>query len=81
MGSRVHAAARNIEVFRKKERALQDMIAAVKRNYESGEADLNIVLEAQINRLKVQSQLAEQEALHTTLVAGNESHILVRENG
>ena len=80
MESKIDATVRNIEVFRKKDKALKEMIEAVKRNYESGESDLNIVLEAQLNRLKVQSELAEQEAMYITLVADYQSHIHVREN-
>lgn len=74
--SKRDAALRNIVVFVQKDKALDEMVAAAKRNYEAGETDLDTVLDAQINQLTIKSQLSGQRAKHLTLLAEFNSHII-----
>lgn len=75
LSSKRDAALANVKVLVEKEKALDEMVAAADRNYEAGETDLDTVLDAQINRLNIRSQLAEQQARHLTLAAEYNSHI------
>lgn len=65
----------NIDLFKKKKRALKEMIAAAERNYESGHIALESVLDAQINHLNIASKLISQQSRYQTLVVEFNSHI------
>lgn len=75
LSSRRDAALANVKVLVEKEKALDEMVAAADRNYEAGETNLDTVLDAQINRLNIRSQLAEQQARHLMMAAEYNSHI------
>ena len=66
----------NIELLRDKKAALKEMVKAAKRNYESGNAPLETVLDAQIDELTIASQLATQRSRYTRLSAEFNSHII-----
>lgn len=76
LASKRDAALNNIGVFVERDKAISEMVDAAKRNYEAGEANLNTVLDAQINQLTIKSQLAEQRAKHLTLSAEFNSNII-----
>ncbi len=76
LASRRDAALENVRVFVKKDKALGEMVAAAERSYEAGDNDLDTVLDAQINRLAIKSQLAQQRAKHLKLAAEFNSHII-----
>jgi outer membrane protein TolC len=56
------AAQRNIVVLDQKAKALDETIAALRRNYEAGNGDYAQVLDAEIAKLTLLSQLAEERA-------------------
>jgi outer membrane protein TolC len=56
------AAERNIVVLDQKARALDQTISALRRNYESGTGDYAQVLDAEIGKLTLLSQLAAERA-------------------
>lgn len=68
-------ALENIDLFKKKKKALKEMIAAAERNYESGNTALENVLDAQINHLNIASKLVSQQSRYETLVVEFNSHI------
>lgn len=76
LASKRDATLANIKLLVGKEKALDEMVAAADRNYESGATNLDTVLDAQINRLNISAQLAEQRARHLMLVAEYNSHII-----
>lgn len=68
-------ALENINLFKKKKRALKEMIAAAERNYESGNTALRNVLDAQINYLSIAAKLVSQESRYKNLIVEFNSHI------
>ena len=56
------AAQRNIVVLDQKAKALDETIAALRRNYEAGNGDYTQVLDAEIAKLTLLSQLATERA-------------------
>nr|VFJ48139.1 MAG: Outer membrane efflux protein [Candidatus Kentron sp. FM]VFK07977.1 MAG: Outer membrane efflux protein [Candidatus Kentron sp. FM] len=66
----------NIVLLREKKTALQEMVKAAKRNYESGGVPLDTVLDAELNGLAIASQLAAQRSRHVQLAARFNSHIV-----
>jgi outer membrane protein TolC len=56
------AAERNIVVLDQKAKALDETIAALRRNYEAGNGDYAQVLDAEIGRLTLLSQIAAERA-------------------
>lgn len=69
-------AAENIELLEEKKASLGQMVKAANRNYESGNAPLETVLDAQIDELTIASQLATQRSRHVRLAAEFNSHII-----
>lgn len=58
-----HAAAeRNIALFERKAAAIDEVIAAVKRNYEAGNGDYAQALDAEIAKLTLLSELSAERA-------------------
>lgn len=70
----------NIDLFKKKKKALNEMIAAAERNYESGNATLGNVLDAQINHISIAAKLVAQESRYQNLVVEFNSHIQTKGN-
>ena len=66
----------NIKLLQEKKSALKEMVEAAERNYESGNAPLETVLDAQIDELTIASQLARQRSRHIQLSARFNSHII-----
>lgn len=66
----------NIELLKEKKASLKQMVKAANRNYESGNAPLETVLDAQIDELTIASQLAKQHSRHVRLSAQFNSHII-----
>ena len=56
------AAERNIVVLDQKAKALDETIAALRRNYEAGNGDYVQVLDAEVGRLTLLSQIAAERA-------------------
>ena len=52
------------------------MVKAANRNYESGNAPLETVLDAKIDALTIASQLARMRSRHTRLSTEFNSHII-----
>ncbi len=73
--SKRDAALKNVHILHSKNLALKDMISAAERTYESGETSLDAVLESQISRLSIQSQLEEERFKHMSLLAKINSYI------
>jgi cobalt-zinc-cadmium efflux system outer membrane protein len=69
-------ASDNIKLLKEKKSSLKQMVAAAKRNYESGSAPLETVLDAQIDQLTISSQLAVQSSRYVQLAAEFSSHII-----
>nr|VFJ92278.1 MAG: Outer membrane efflux protein [Candidatus Kentron sp. LFY] len=65
----------NIALLRERKTALEEMVKAADRNYESGNAPLETVLDAQLDELGIASQLATQRSRHIRLSAQFNSHI------
>ncbi|MEC9291371.1 MAG: TolC family protein [Pseudomonadota bacterium] len=68
----------NIALLKGKRASLQEMVEAANRNYESGNAPLESVLDAQIDELTIASQLAKQRSRYARLSAEFNSHIIER---
>nr|VFK80460.1 MAG: Outer membrane efflux protein [Candidatus Kentron sp. SD] len=65
----------NIILLREKKTALREMVKAAKRNYESGDAPLDTVLDAKLDEFAIASQLAVQRSRHVRLCVEFNSHI------
>lgn len=70
------ATRRNIGLLKQKIASLKQMAEAANRNYEAGSGTLDPVLEAQINELKIASQLASLESKLTRITVEFNSYIL-----
>lgn len=70
----------NIDLLKEKRASLKEMVKAANRNYESGNAPLETVLDAQIDELTIASQLAAQRSRHVRLSAQFNSHIIGGQN-
>lgn len=68
-------ALENINLFKKKKRALKEMIAAAERNYESGNTTLKNVLDSQINYISIAAKLVSEESRYKSLIIEFNSHI------
>lgn len=72
-----HAASlRSIAILEAKTASLDDAIAAARRNYEAGRGDYVQILDAEIGRLTILSDLAAERARATTLAARSNSHLV-----
>jgi outer membrane protein TolC len=69
-------ALANISLLQEKKDAIREIVAAAERNYESGNAELESVLDAQIDELTILSQLTSQRSRHIKLSAELNSHIM-----
>ena len=69
-------ASDNIALLKEKESALREQADAAERNYESGNASLETVLDTQLDALTIAAQLAEQRSRHIRLSAEFNSHIM-----
>lgn len=56
------AAVRNVQLFERKAKALDETSAALRRNYEAGNSDYAPVLDAEIAKLTLLSELAAERA-------------------
>lgn len=70
----------NIDLLKEKRASLKQMAKAANRNYESGNAPLETVLDAQIDELTIASQLASMRSRHVRLSAQFNSHIIGGQN-
>lgn len=70
------ATERNIVVLDQKAKALDDAIAALRRNYESGNGDYTQVLDAEIGKLTLLSQLAAERANAIAIAAQFNSELV-----
>lgn len=70
------AAERSVDILKGKAASLDDVIAAARRNYESGRGDYIQVLDAEIGRLTLLSQLAEERARAISLAARANSQLV-----
>jgi len=66
----------NISLLQEKKDAIREIVAAAERNYEAGNAELESVLDAQIDELTIASRLATQRSRHIKLSAEFNSHIM-----
>lgn len=66
---------KNVTVLEKKKAALDQLIAAKERQYESGESNYPAFLKAKIDRLALQQRLIRHHAHHKMLIAQINSHI------
>lgn len=72
-----HAASlRNITILNSKVRAIDDAIASARRNYEAGLSDYVVILDAEIGRLTLLSEIAEERARATMLAADANSQLV-----
>lgn len=60
--SEKHAAARNMEVLKKKKSALEEKIQAIKRSYSAGQIKLLPLLQAELSRLSLLFEIAGEKA-------------------
>jgi len=58
------SAANNIKVLQVQDKAMKSKIDALQRNYEAGTEELDNILLAKVDRLNIQSQLSQVEAMH-----------------
>lgn len=76
LASERDVALTNISLLQEKKDAIREIVAAAERNYEAGNAELESVLDAQIDELTILSQLASQRSRHIKLSAELNSHII-----
>lgn len=76
LASERDVALSNISLLQEKRDAIREIVAAAERNYEAGNAELESVLDAQIDELTILSQLAQQRSRHMKLSAEFNSHIM-----
>ncbi len=76
LASERDVALANITLLQEKKDAIREIVAAAERNYEAGNAELESVLDAQIDELTILSQLASQRSRHMKLSAEFNSHII-----
>lgn len=76
LASERDVALTNITLLQEKKDAIREIVAAAERNYEAGNAELESVLDAQIDELTILSQLASQRSRHMKLSAEFNSHII-----
>lgn len=72
------ASRRNIEILQTKAAALDQVIAAARRNYEAGRGDYLPVIDSEIGRLTLLSELAAERARVTSLAAQANSQLVVQ---
>ena len=70
------AAAKNVKVLHSKDKAMGGKVSAARRNYEAGTEDLDRVLLAKIDRLNIQSQLAQVKYNYVSKAAEFNSNII-----
>ncbi len=73
--SELDVLMKNIKVLEEKEAALDGVIASAERNYESGEASYDTLLEAQIDQLTLAKRLTRHHSHHKYMMAQINSHI------
>lgn len=81
MKSKRDAAAENVKILQDKSTAMKKKIDAARRNYEAGTQNLDTVLLAQIDRLRIRSQLSDMKAAHLTRSADYNSHLMPADGG
>ncbi len=74
------ASSLNIETLNKKESALQEQITAMERTYSTGQTSLEPVLQAELARLSLLSQIAGERQRYISLVEELNTHIAENEN-
>ena len=68
----------NIKLLQNKYKAIKSLVSSIQRNYEAGSAELESVLDAQINELNIAASLVKQESQFLKLSASFNSHIIPR---
>ena len=76
----IRASAQNIEVLKKKDEALGRNITAMERTYSTGQTSLEPVLQAELARLTLLSQIAGEQQRHVTLAEELNAHIIPRDH-
>jgi cobalt-zinc-cadmium efflux system outer membrane protein len=76
LASERDVALENISLLQERKGAIREIVASAERNYEAGNAELESVLDAQIDELTILSQLASQRSRHMKLSAEFNSHIM-----
>lgn len=76
LASERDVALENISLLQERKDAIREIVASAERNYEAGNAELESVLDAQIDELTILSQLASQRSRHMKLSAEFNSHIM-----
>lgn len=72
------ASRRNIEILQGKAAALDQVIAATRRNYEAGLGDYLPVIDAEIGRLTLLSEIAAERARAVSLAAQANSQLVMQ---
>jgi hypothetical protein len=78
---RIAALKENLALLDKKKAALDAVVAAAKRDYSSGGAGYDALLQAQIARAELEMQLLHHHSRHVRLIAEFNSHVLATEKG
>lgn len=81
MQSQRDAAAENVKILQDKSTAMKKKIEAARRNYEAGTENLDTVLLAQIDRLRIRAQLSDTKASYMALSADYNSHLIMPQTG
>ena len=72
------ASSLNIEVLQKKDDALKEKITAMERTYAAGQTTLEPVLQAELTRLSLLSQIAAEQQRYISFAQELNSHIIPR---
>lgn len=72
------ASIKNLGILQNKAKSLDESIASTRRNYEAGRGDYEIVLDAEIGRLTLLSELAAERARSTTIAAQANSQLVMQ---
>lgn len=72
------ASRQNIEILTNKAAALEEVIDAARRNYEAGRADYIMVIDGEIGRLTLLSELAAERARAVSLAAQANSQMAIQ---
>ena len=73
--SKLKTALKNIEILSKKNSSLEQKIDAMERTYSAGQTGLEPVLQAELSKLALLSQIAKEKETHIRLVLELNSHI------
>ncbi|MFW2331634.1 MAG: TolC family protein [Nitrospinota bacterium] len=71
-------AKKNILLLENQKKSMERIISAAERSYESGGANLDSVLNARIDKLTIETELAMQYSRHIKLASEFNSHLIMR---